>query len=384
MDAESDHPPSAPLAAPPPRGLRTPPSSRNNFFLNPALSDITRTSGRIRIARVNYRQCRPSMSNLVNCVICGRSRENGFQPYCDWVFEDGPSPVPAQEANCQQCGQYYLLGSLNDYYMADLVDTPKKTALSCATRQASESGKPLRLTRENAAKFAGAHVETRVSDNMDNLLRWIAKRAPRPSSTMTVSIETDFTVVDCLGPNEFQQYLSWLTTNSLVGDSGIPGRGPYFLTLDGWNRLQPPGRPGGKPGQCFIAMWFDPTMDEVELEIANAVEDSGFKRPLRIDKKEHNNQITDELLAAIRDSEFIIADVTEHRPNVYYEAGFAKGLGREVIYCCRKDNFENRHFDVSTINHVVWDDPADLRKKLAARIKGTILPKAILHLPPPQ
>jgi hypothetical protein len=54
----------------------------------------------------------------------------------------------------------------------------------------------------------------------------------------------------------------------------------------------------------------------------------------------------------------------------------AKILGREVIYCCRKNDFEERHFDTSVINHVVWNDPADLRRKLADRIKPTILPEA--------
>lgn len=47
-----------------------------------------------------------------------------------------------------------------------------------------------------------------------------------------------------------------------------------------------------------------------------------------------------------------------------------------VIYCCHKDAFGERHFDTSVINHIVWNDPADLRKRLADRIKATILPKA--------
>jgi nucleoside 2-deoxyribosyltransferase len=122
-------------------------------------------------------------------------------------------------------------------------------------------------------------------------------------------------------------------------------------------------------------MWFDPLMNEpYELGIAAAVRDSGFTA-VRIDRKEHNNQITDEIMAAIRGSEFMVADFTGHRAGVYYEAGFARGLGREVIYCCREDAFKERHFDTSVINHVVWTDPADLQRKLADRIRATILPK---------
>jgi len=124
-------------------------------------------------------------------------------------------------------------------------------------------------------------------------------------------------------------------------------------------------------------MWFDPSMNEVfDLGISPAVTDCGFSIPLRIDRKEHNNQITDEIMAAIRDSQFMIADFTGHRSGVYYEAGFARGLGREIIYCCREDAFKERHFDTSVISHVVWTDVHDLRKKLADRIKATILPRS--------
>jgi hypothetical protein len=133
-----------------------------------------------------------------------------------------------------------------------------------------------------------------------------------------------------------------------------------------------------RAGHLFVAMWFDPSMDEAyELGIFPAIEtDCAPFKAIRIDRKEHNNQITDEIMAGIRGAEFMVADFTEHRGGVYYEAGFARGLGREVIYCCREDHFKDRHFDTSVINHIVWTDPADLRKKLADRIKATILPKA--------
>lgn len=119
-------------------------------------------------------------------------------------------------------------------------------------------------------------------------------------------------------------------------------------------------------------------MDEAfELGISRAVTDCGFPAPIRIDRKEHNNQITDEIMAAIRDAEFVIADFSGtrgDRAGVYYEAGFARGLGRPVIYCCRESDFGDRHFDTMMINHIRWSDVADLRGKLANRIKNTIVP----------
>ena len=149
------------------------------------------------------------------------------------------------------------------------------------------------------------------------------------------------------------------------------------LSPEGWKRVQPLPRLGGIPGRCFVAKWFDASMNDVfELGISRAVVDCGLPAPIRIDRKEHNNQITDEIMAEIRDAEFVIADFSGNRGGVYYEAGFARGLGRPVIHCCRDTDFDDRHFDTKLINHIKWSDAADLRHKLANRIKATIIPRA--------
>ena len=46
------------------------------------------------------------------------------------------------------------------------------------------------------------------------------------------------------------------------------------------------------------------------------------------------------------------------RGGVYYEAGFAKGIGLEVIHLC-KDDIESKarlHFDVEQENTIFWKD----------------------------
>jgi nucleoside 2-deoxyribosyltransferase len=120
-------------------------------------------------------------------------------------------------------------------------------------------------------------------------------------------------------------------------------------------------------------MWFnDETRDAFESGIEPAISDAGFKA-IRIDLKEHNNEIPDEIIAEIRNSQFVVADFTGQRAGVYYEAGFAMGLGRTVIWCCRRDEVEKLHFDTNHKNHVTWRSPKELREKLYRRIRATIL-----------
>jgi hypothetical protein len=89
--------------------------------------------------------------------------------------------------------------------------------------------------------------------------------------------------------------------------------------------------------QAFVAMWLADEMKEVYKEgIEPAISLAGFA-PVLIPNKEHANKIDDEIIAEIRRSAFLVADFTGHRQNVYFETGFAIGLGRQVVWTCRKD-----------------------------------------------
>ena len=136
--------------------------------------------------------------------------------------------------------------------------------------------------------------------------------------------------------------------------------------------------------QAFVAMWFDESMtDALDNGFELAIMDAGYK-PFRIDRKEHINKIDDEIIAEIRRSRFLVADFTHGkdgaRGGVYYEAGFARGLGLPVIFACREDVLDTLHFDTNHYNHIVWTDPVDLRGKLKNRILAVIgQGPAVLH-----
>ena len=117
-------------------------------------------------------------------------------------------------------------------------------------------------------------------------------------------------------------------------------------------------------------MWFDDeTTGAWRDAISPAIEDAGYK-PLRIDLREHGNHIDDEIVAGIRSSKFLVADLTGHRGGVYWEAGFAFGLSKKVIWTVRKDHLADVHFDVRQYPFIVWQPNAmsEFRKRLGDRI----------------
>jgi nucleoside 2-deoxyribosyltransferase len=65
--------------------------------------------------------------------------------------------------------------------------------------------------------------------------------------------------------------------------------------------------------------------------------------------------------------------VTWARTGVYFEAGYALALGRQVIWTCRRDRAKvDMHFDTRQYNHILWNDAADLQEQLYYRIAATI------------
>lgn len=158
------------------------------------------------------------------------------------------------------------------------------------------------------------------------------------------------------------------------------------LTVEGYARLAGIQETKTDSKKGFMAMWFNPSMDQAWREgFEPGIRDAGYE-PVRIDETQHINKIEDEIIAEIRRSRFVVADLTHGkkgvRGGVYYEAGFARGLGIPVIFTCRKnekkeDKKEDKvkqevHFDVDHYNRIIWENPEDLRSKLAQRISAVI------------
>ncbi len=120
----------------------------------------------------------------------------------------------------------------------------------------------------------------------------------------------------------------------------------------------------GEYGPLLTEAYDQAIMPAIEL-------DAGYEA-IRVDRQEFLGDIVFEIIAGIKECRFLIADVTEHKNGVYFEAGYAMGMGLPVIWTCHKENMPQAHFDTRQLNHIVWDDIAELRKSLANRILANI------------
>ncbi len=123
-------------------------------------------------------------------------------------------------------------------------------------------------------------------------------------------------------------------------------------------------------GYAFIAMPIvkrDHLFDDVLDAIKEAAKRCGIHAE-RVDEPASNERITDRILESIRRAEFVIADLTDSRPNVFYEAGYAQGLRKTPIYIAR--NGTKLEFDLKDYPVIFFGGIKQLKDELENRIRG--------------
>jgi nucleoside 2-deoxyribosyltransferase len=127
-----------------------------------------------------------------------------------------------------------------------------------------------------------------------------------------------------------------------------------------------------KKDTAFILMAMDPNIHDL-VDVYHTIKDVcatfGIKA-YRADEIEHQERITDLILNEIESCEFLIADLSYERPNVYYEIGYAHALDkRPILY--RK--FGTRlHFDLSVHNVPEYKNVTELKELLIKRFEAIL------------
>lgn len=123
---------------------------------------------------------------------------------------------------------------------------------------------------------------------------------------------------------------------------------------------------------AFVIMSFSEDKalnDTYELGIKSIITKCGYNC-IRVDEIEHNRRITEKVIECIKKAKFIVADLTEQRPNCYYELGFAHALEKEVIHVIKEN--EIIHFDIKDYNFIIYTSIRELTKRLEERIIKTV------------
>lgn len=271
---------------------------------------------------------------------------------------------------CPVCGRYNITGTLS---ASNIAHYAQPFRVSAGLRSLHRVNIIQTLSTSNVKNIAEIVQPPRDPiEAIDKILTYIVERSGRGDIYVNLEANIDYPIVCAENPDEFNFYLQKLGDLRYLEQKG----NGYRLSLVGWERYASIKKQIRRSNKAFVAMWFDETLENIWQEgFKIAIEKTGFI-PMRIDLQQHNEKICDQIIAEIRSSAFIVADFTGQRGGVYYEAGYAIGLGIPVIWTIRKSDIPNLHFDTRQYNHIAWDSATDLQENLLMRINATI-PKVI-------
>lgn len=317
-------------------------------------------------------------TNNIKCPVCKQiARVQSPDTLKDNVIYD-----------CDTCGSFQITSQAIEYLSKPQI-APELFKVMAYLRERTIAKQPIVTivtSRQNIDQTGGPVVGVddiltsfpkTVSEQLDRSLRNLHRLSTYPGAEIELTDGEDHPILFAKNDNTFDfviealQDAGWIKSGDIMG-----GATNITLTVRGWNRIAELEREiiGRDSKQVFVAMWFDESLQQPYNEgLAEAIRKAGYE-PLRVDLKEHNEKICDLIIANIRKSRFMVADFTGHKGGVYFEAGYAMGLGIPVIWTCREDHKENLHFDTRQYNHIFWTDETDLFEKLRRRIEATIYP----------
>jgi len=291
--------------------------------------------------------------------------------------------------SCPRCGKY----DIATFFKSELSNVLNKDSKKIATlshwiRLKHESilkEIPTEGSHKNPIKLDQELVESIIknprpnpAEQADNFVRWIGDNIKYGRHYIPVKKYSIEAIVGSQNEREFYFVTDHLKKKGIIETRTAERRGDtdiYDVTFsfDGWEYYEELKRGDVDSRKAFMAMQYnEEQLDKIVEDVFKpAVKETGFDL-FRLEDRPRAGLIDDRLRVEIQTSRFLISDLTHENAGAYWEAGYAEGLGKPVIYTCEKEKFKElkTHFDTNHHLTVVWD--ADHSSKAAEELKATI------------
>jgi nucleoside 2-deoxyribosyltransferase len=241
---------------------------------------------------------------------------------------------------------------------------------SGAVRELHERGMEVRIHSFDTL-LDSVVVPSDPLERIDRIILHVFSRMETDDATVKL-FDHDYSVAYAKHASQFKFLIDRANELGFLDRSRNGPEDDCRLTIEGWRHVAELKKDEMRTNQAFVAMSFDDSLRFIYLDgVKPAIERTGYM-PLRLDESKYNERFDDRIIAEIRKSGLVIADVTGHNKGVYFEAGFALGLGIDVIWTCRNTDINQAHPNTRQYNHIVWENAHDLREKLIVRIEATL------------
>jgi len=294
-------------------------------------------------------------------------------PICKSNVHKYSSSGDNNKISCERCGYFEISNiALNDLKQNSL----NGLQIVNISKYIYEYKDNLIITHKTLEELRKLPILT-VGEKADNLFKHFFKLFPIPGKSFSDK-QFDFGSNNILRITNTYDVgeLSYLLHEYLIKEKKYLEKisaSSYKITPHGWSYIEELKKREVDSNVAFVALWVNEKTDDLwDTGIKPAIHYAGYE-PYRVDKDSKVEKIDDEIFVRIRESKFVISDFTEQRHNVYYEAGFAKGLNKKVILTCLKNELDKNKvkFDVRQYSFIPWEK--DKLKQFSENLHYSIL-----------
>ncbi|HKZ18950.1 MAG TPA: hypothetical protein VJQ57_02455 [Acidimicrobiia bacterium] len=287
--------------------------------------------------------------------------------------------------NCPNCGVFEISRSLRKAIYEQLPDRLTRALVSWVIhRGGGTESRPYILNTDVVSRIRATQRLPSVMEKCNLALEALEAAQNHPGESVALEYSHWRARTAALDPDEVQFIFKSLEDQDLVTGDIQDAIARLRLSLRGWVALEEMRRSGVRTRRAMYAMPFgNDLLDRVLKEVFRpACRRTGFQ-PYRLDDEPKAGLIDNRLRVSIRTARFLLVELTLSNAGAYWEAGFAEGLGKPVIYTCDKRFFDKSppyedrkgvHFDVNHHQHVLWhpDQLKAAEDALVATIRATL------------
>ncbi len=298
-----------------------------------------------------------------------------------------------EACQCSNCGKFFISHNTLRMHVDGLAEKPEKAAiLSQAIRKLHGENEWVTLDQDFVKNVLENNKLPNPAEQADNLIIWLGENLNEAGETINIELQNFQAVIGTKSPIGVSFIIKSLWTRGILEGIEEESMGTPFtlmratLSFEGWQYYEELMRGIAESRKAFMAMQYgNPELDEiVKKYFRPAVKQTGFDLVLLNDPERQEAGLMDNRMRVeIRTSRFLIADLTDGNQGAYWEAGFAEGLGKPVIYICSEEVFAKKktHFDTEHHFTIRWDlnNPSKATEELKATIRASLPAEAKLE-----
>lgn len=313
-------------------------------------------------------------------------------PACDSLLsaqstpQDPRQPMAAR-VSCEVCGDFSISKGpqaleVSKNFRSDAI---RRFALSHLIRQRSLHRSWPFISEEDIAEVVSNPKLPEPQEQLPYLVRFLGMSQESPGRPIEKTMRQWAAIFGANSEDGAQFLIFYAVEAGLIASNGVHGFPSLHLTMEGWKEFSKLKRESGESRRVFMAMPFGNPLVSLAYRdcFVPGVARTGLEL-FRIDEEPRAGLIDDLIRVAIITSRLVVADLTDANPGAYWEAGFAEGIQKPVLYTCERTYFDahkGTHFDTRNRQTVIWDADnfSAASQSLATSIRATFPSDVILQ-----